>query len=432
MKYTFLLFLSLLVVPSTAAAQQIPGGFRGAFVEGHVIGTSGPLAGAKIDVVGAKVTKTSVKSGNEYGTGFAMSAANGNFAVGVGASNLCVNKQLPINGKYFVFVSKRGYLPQQKLVDFGGHDDIGGMQFMLETSNESIQGTIVDGNGKPLPYAFAWLTKNMFAMFSSGGAPKGHVAPLVSELPMVRSDQNGKFTIAVSPGDYVVMAEKAGYQLATKNVNPLAQQYAAQMAGVAQMGGAKVQKELGALTQPQPGVFVHMGQSAGFVNVGSLALVKDRATPAPSILRATMTRKANRYLVTLAGQARPGPGNVLFFTSRYFGKSLSNAETLDIVRANTPLSTGKIDPIKSGVKTFNFAVYGYPGAVGCQHRPGQPVSQYSCADKVYSFTDATVTPGKLYYYYVFEGPAVRIAPGGKINLFQLGAPYSNALPLVTI
>lgn len=109
---TTLCALALFLVPLALMAQTLPGGFRAAYVEGNVVGsdTGKPLAGAKIDVIGIDVKDNQMKANDACGAGFALSSSNGNFAVGVGESNMCVSTKHPFNGKYYVLASKRGYL----------------------------------------------------------------------------------------------------------------------------------------------------------------------------------------------------------------------------------------------------------------------------------------------------------------------------------
>ncbi len=278
MKY-IVVFLVLMLFPSAIMAQSLPGGFRPAYVEGMVIAgdTGKPLAGAKIDVVGAKVTKKSIKEQNGCGTGFAMAASNGNFSVGVGRNNLCVNKKHPLNGKYFVTVSKRQYLPQVMQIDFGTKNTsvIGGLIFRLLPAHASIQGQVFSA-GKGLGYAHAWAMKDPYGMALH--PPKGHELVLMSEIPMVRTDANGKFTIPVSPGNYIVMASKSGYQLMTKTNDPAMQQMYQRLALNPYMSGP-MRAKLQDLNQPQLGV--HVGVAVAQIARATLAMVKASPPPHP-------------------------------------------------------------------------------------------------------------------------------------------------------
>ncbi len=422
------LILSALAAPALRA-QGMPASFSPAYVEGNVVGgdTGQPLVGAKIDVIGVKVTKAGNKAQNGCGAGFAMSAANGNFAVGVGQNNMCVNKKHPINGRYYVSVSKRGYLPQQQYIDFGMQktDAIGGLIFRLDAAHASVQGQVLGPDGKGLPYAYAWVMKDPFGMAMH--APKGHALPLAGELPMVRTDANGKFRIPVSPGNYLVMAGKTGYQLMTKTVSPAAQQMYQRVAANPFLT-PQMRAKLAAMNQPQLGV--HVSVATDQIANAELGMVAASATSVPPGMMKPPTYVP--YEMTLAGQARLSPDNVLFFVSQALGGSQHGAVELGIVRSTTPLAGGPIDP--AHVTSLNFLQYGYPGEVGCRHRPGQVNDDYSylrCDDPVLSFTDPTATPGTAYYYYVVEGPPFAISPGGTANLTPLGRPYSNPLPIVT-
>ncbi len=430
MRYVACCLLLAFLSPALMA-QTLPDtdGFVGAYVEGNVAGgdTGKPLVGAKIDVIGAKVSKTGVRANSGCGAGFAMSAANGNFSVGVGQNNKCVDKKHPINGKYYVSVSKRGYLPQQKFIDFGTQrtNVIGSLTFRLDPAHASIQGQVVGPDGKGLPYAYAWLMKDPFAMVMQ--PPKGHSLPLYSELPMVRADGNGKFNIPVSPGNYVVLAGKAGYELVTKTVDSFAQQVYQRMAANPYLP-PQTRAKLGAMNQPQLGV--HVSVATDGIASAHLAMVKASPTAVPP---GTMKQpKFRPFKIVLAGQARSSPNNVLFFVSQAPGGSENGSVALGIVRTTTLLGTGKIDPAR--VTSLNFLQYGYPGEVGCRHRPGHFNNDswsFFCEDPVLSFTDPTAKPGTAYYYYIVEGAPYGIGPGGTSNLMQSGTPYSNGVQIVT-
>ncbi len=426
MKYMVATLVLLLVVPSAISAQTLPGGFRAAYVEGIVLAgdTGKPLAGAKIDIVGAKETKKGIKEQGGCGTGFALAANNGNFAVGVGQNNMCVSKKHPFNGKYFVTVSKRQYLPEVMQIDFGTHNtnEIGGLIFRLLPAHASIQGQVFS-SGKGLAYAHAWAMKDPYGMALH--PPKGHIQPLVSELPMVRTDANGKFTIPVSPGNYIVMASKSGYQLMTKTNDPAMQQMFQRLALNPAMSGA-MRANLQKMNQPQLGV--HVSVAVDQIASANLAMVKAPPSPHPPIV---MKKPAFApFKVVLAGQARSSPNNVVFFTALKFGDSLKGPSEISVVRSRTLLGPGKFNPFKSHVKQLNFFEYGYPGDVGCQHR-GKHISNDYCADLIHSFTDPTGQRGITYYYYIFESAPVYVGSGGKINFNEKGQQYSNAVQLVT-
>ncbi len=224
-----------------------------------------------------------------------------------------------------------------------------------------------------------------------------------------------------------VLAGKAGYQLTTKTVSPSAQQVYQRMAANPFLP-PQARAKLEAMNQPQLGV--HVSVATDGVASANLAMVK--ASPTPSTPGVMKQPRYTPFKVVLAGQARSSPNNVLFFTSQALGGSQHGSVALGIVRSATLLGAGKIDPMR--VASFNFLQYGYPGEVGCRHRPGHFNNDYwylYCEDPVLSFTDPTAKPGVAYYYYVVEGPPFQIGPGGKSNLMQLGTPYSNAVQIVT-
>ncbi len=423
-----LVFLALAFAPSMVGAQSVGGSFRPAYVEGTVRAgdTDKALGGAKIDVIGAKVSKKGVKATAGCGAGFAMTATNGNFAVGVGFNNMCVTKKHPFNGKYFVTISKRGYLPQVEQIDFGarGHNVIGPLEVTLTPSHAVVTGQVFGPGGRPLPYAYAFLVKNPFIMALK--PPKGHIPNLISEIPMVRTDGYGKFTIPVSPGDYVVMASKSGYQLATKTVNPLAIQLYQRM--TASPYAAAMKGRLAQLTQPQLGFAVHVPDAG--TAVANLVMIK--ALVPTSLVHSINVRQVT-YKPTelrLVGMARSSPNNVLFFTDDLGSyNSDSGRYNLSVVRSKVLLGTGKVHPFQAHIKTFNFAMYGRPSGVGCRHKPGHKSDTY-CGNIIESFTDETAIPGHRYYYYLVES-SPNIAVGGKIHIAQVGTPNSNAVEIIT-
>ncbi len=428
----FLAVLALVLAPSIAGAQSLDGSFQPAYVEGNIRAedTGKPLVGAKIDVVGAKVSSKGIKESSGCGAGFAMSAANGNFAVGVGRINLCTTDKHPFNGKYYVTVAKRGYLPQTQLVDFGavrGANEIGALEFTLTPSHSSITGQVFGSGGKPLPYAYAFVVKNIYAMALK--PPKGHVPFLMSEMPAVRADGYGKFTIPVSPGDYIVMASKPGYQLATKTVNPLAVQLYQRMTA-SPFAGAMMKSRLAQLEQPQLGVAVHVIDAGSVVvNLTMIAAALPLSSAHPVIVRQAAYNPTELRLI---GSARSSPNNVLFFANDLgaYGSDRGHRYSLSVERSRVLLGATKIDPFKSHIKTFNFALYGPPSRVGCRHKPGDN-SIYGCGNSVYSFTDETAVPGRLYYYYIVEGSPNVVGPNGKIIVNQVRAPNSNAVQIIT-
>ncbi len=419
----------LVLSPAILQAQSLGGSFRPAFVEGNIrAGDTGkPLAGAKIDVVGAKVSKKGIKEQSGCGAGFTMSAANGNFAVGVGRNNLCVTKKHPINGIYYVTVAKRGYLPQTQMIDFGKvgrGNEIGPLEVTLTPAHATIFGQVFVG-GKPLSYANAFIVKNPY----SGALhhPKGHVIPLASEIPMVRTDKYGKFTLSVSPGDYYVLASKSGYQLVTKTVNPLAVQLYDKLTA-SPFAGAMMQTRLAQLEQPQLGVAVHVPDAgSASANLSMVVAVGQRGPEQPARVKAQAYRPVE---FRLSGAARSSPNNVLFFTADGPYNGDTGRYELSITRSRVPLGAKKVDPFVSHLKTFNIIVYGVPSRVGCRHKTGH-ISDNYCGNAIYSFTDETATPGRLYYYYIEEGSPNLFGANGRVEAIRAGVLHSNLVQIIT-
>ncbi len=464
-RITVIFLLALVVSPLKA---QTIHGLREGYVEGNVADNTGkPVGGAKIDVVGAKVSKKGIKANDDCGFGFALSSANGNFAVGVGWNNMCVTKEHPINGNYFVTVSKRGFLPQQQVISLApGPATKGGVNFTLQPSDATIQISVVSAAG-PLPYADVVVMKNPFSRFVKLGVSstgqyngtgkvsmkKGHFQWMMSSMPIFQSDKNGRATIPVSPGDYEVISSKAGYTLTTQNPNPLmqwfygnmAQQMQAMAAAEAKAGspsgaalagrGAAAGRKVVGL--PQPGVFLHVVANqtavanlvmtpsvpAGSVPSGGAPAGAGAATVA-SAPRNVSPKSVVRPRFILSGAAVSSPNNVLFFT--IVGGPPSGSYMAGIVRSRIPLGTGKIDPFKAHLKTFNYAAYGWPEIVG----KWQPSSSQPYID-IWSFTDPTGKPGTTYYYYITVGSMPSVSGGNLRGLMEIGQPYSNALVLVT-
>ena len=426
--------LAVLLSPLVLTAQTLPGGFHAAYIEGNVVGsdTGKPLTGAKVDVIGAKIKKNGMTAYAGCGAGFALSANNGNFAVGVGQSNMCVTNEHPFNGNYYVSVSKRGYLPSVQHVDFGtaSTNAIGGLVFRLTPAHATIVGHVLSG-GKGVPYAFAWVMPDVWAMV--GHTPKGHVkGSLVSESPMIRTDQYGNFQISVSPGSYVVMAGKTGYQLVTKTVNPEQQHIFQKMQMMLNKLPAQYRhsgSSLQTLGGPQPGAYVTV--ATGQTVAANLVLAK---APSPVMSAhpdsAVKPSSFTPHEMTLVGQARLGPNNVLFFTWRHPQRGHEAAGAAIIVRSRSLLGGGKIDPLKDHVKVlYPGGLYGLATLSGCQ-QPHQSGGNGGCVPgaEIYSFTDPSAKPGVSYYYYIFE---MRSFVGIRtLDLSNIGLPHSNALPLL--
>ncbi len=421
-----LAFFALAFAPSIACAQSLGGSFQPAFVEGNIrAGDTGkPLVGAKIDVVGAKVSTKGIKESGGCGAGFAMSAANGSFAVGVGRNNLCVTKKHPINGVYFVTVAKRGYLPQTTEVNFGKHggsNEFGPLEITLTPAHATIVGQVFVG-GKPLPYAYAFIVKNPYSAVLH--PKKGHVLPLASEIPMVRTDGYGKFTIPISPGDYYVLASKSGYELMTKTVNPLAMQLYDKLTANS-VGGAMMKSRLAPLSQPQLGVAVHVPYG-GYASANlSMAVAVGPKTPDQPTMVKQMPFRPIKFFLT--GAARSSPNNVLFFTADGAYNADTGRYELSVVRSRVQLGAMNRNTFKSHLKTFNILLYGTPSRVGCRHKPGH-IEDIYCGNAILSFTDATATPGRLYYYYIEEGSPNEFGPNGAL---QVGTPFSNGVQIIT-
>ena len=451
MKHLLVIFLLTLGISLVVRAQVLPGGFHEAFVEGNVLdgGTGKPIVGAKIDVVGTKVSHKKLKANNVCGYGFALSSTKGNFSVGVGQSNMCVTKKHPVNGSYLVTVSKRGYLPQQQFISLTPDSSVKFVNFVLQSSIASIQ-VSVTSDGKPVPYAEISVMKNVFGRFVKPGisstgqynetgkfsAKPGHMQFMVSSVPVFRSDESGHAGIPVSPGDYEVIALKAGYKLTTKNPNPLMQTFfdtllqgqmataqAAAQGGdpayMAMMAG-RVQKAQQVL---QPGVFVHVVKDQTIaVNLSMTRSVPEVAGSITNI----SPKKFVLYPFVLSGESRPSQNNVLFFTPEHEPPSDDGAVMVGIVRSKIPLGTGSEDPFKAQIKTFNFSAYGWPDPVGRWQS-----SSHGPMINIWSFTDSTGTPGATYYYYITEVPSPSVSNGKIQNLYENGNIDSNYVTLTT-
>lgn len=316
-------------------------------------------------------------------------------------------------------------------IDFGSHNTnvVGGVIFRLTPAHAAITGHVLWG-GKGVPYAYAWVTPDLFARMTH--APKGHMkGSLLSEMPRVRTDAHGNFDIPVSPGNYVVMADKSGFQLMTKTVNPTEQQMFQRMKAILAKMPAQYRGKgnLQALGQPQPGDYVTV--AAGQTVVANLVLTK--GSPPPLLHPSAMKIPPfTPFETVLVGQARSSPNNVVFFTPMHpDANSVAGHALISIVRSRVLLGAGKIDPVKDHVKTFNSPVYGFASKAGCQYRSGHVGKSY-CTPGAFidSFTDPTAKPGVTYYYYVFETRPYYVA-GNAMDFTNVGLPYSNALSLLT-
>ncbi len=431
----------LIGVPFSAHA--FPGGSNEAFVEGNIMAgdTGKPIGGAKIFILGMKLTKKKGWKPNQgCGMGFALSAGNGNYAVGVGHTNLCIKKKMPFNGTYLVEVSKRGYLTQKKRVAFSlGTNVIGNLNFTLMPSHSYIHAHVTVG-ANSLPYAMVIIMKNPFSgimktmnmpsgQYTTKLKPSKRFGPefTVHYANFFRTDKYGNATIPVSPGDYMVEASKNGYTLTTRNVNPLMQAWGAQMAQNPFMSPAMRQKMTDSFDKPEKGVFVHVVN--GGTAVANLTLMPGSAIKSAPYIGGSPKKTFIPVEYSLDGQARFSPNNVLFFTLEETPPH-DDAYLLDIVRSRVLLGSGKVDPFKAHIKTFNYAVYGWPSPIWCIHQGGISPSHCIPDRSISSFTDPTGKPGRVYYYYIFESSAPSFR-GGKLNIFRSGTPYSNAVQIVT-
>jgi hypothetical protein len=440
--FIFLLLFMVLCFPMMAHASPFPGGFSEAYVQGNITGgdKGEPIGGAKIWVIGASKKKPNAGCG----MGFALSAGSGNYAVGVGQNNLCVKKKHPINGKYFVEVSKRGYLPQKKLVDFQKlGTNVIDLNFILVKSYSNILVQVTTDAGAPIPYAMVTVTKNPFSLlmktmntpsgqYGTKFKPTHKIGPnfAVGLATVFRTDKNGRATIPVSPGDYNVLADKTGYTLTTKNPNPLMQGYANFMMQLPYTNPAVRAQFSQEFNQPQPGAFVHVVQ--GDDVTANLSLAKNLTANTPTLfVRSSPQVPFVPVEYFLDGHARSSPNNVLFFTPRSIMRQ-KHRSLWFIVRSRILLGLGKVDPFKAHFKSFDLLFYGTASPAGCIHKPGHISPKY-CVNDIYSFTDPTGTPGRSYYYYIFEAPLPSLTGGEKINTFNIsGKPYSNAVKIITL
>ncbi|MCL4513407.1 MAG: carboxypeptidase-like regulatory domain-containing protein [Candidatus Eremiobacteraeota bacterium] len=439
-----LFFLLLLILPGLQPMAQTISGFSPAYVEGHITADGKPLGGAKIDVMGAVVSKKTgkVSSYTVCGEGFVLSSSNGNYAVGLSRFNTCGEKNKP-NPNYLIKVSKRGYLSQEKLVSFGKFDIVQ-KSFVLSPSNSEIQVQITGPGGKIVPYAYVILTKNV-VMTSGAQILKTRLFSVASETPIFRADKNGEVTIPVSPGDYIVTAQKLGYQLATRHHNPLADAACREEEQKAALFGISIRNGKGCGKHLYPGDFVHLDK--GTIRDASLVLVPQTA---PSF---SMPKGYQEYLkhlkhlenqfktmpkttfipdqFILMGTAMVSPNNVFFLKLKRLSYN-SQGALIGLLRSSLPLNMGNKSLRRADVKFFNPLLYGEPSsAAGWKAGSGINPSQV-----IYSFTDSTAAPGRAYYYYVGEVPyslayGIHGSANFKLSALQKVKPSSNAVEIVT-
>lgn len=304
------------------------------------------------------------------------------------------------------------------------HECSCGLVFRLTTRARHHRGTRALAR-KGAPYAFAWVMPDVWAM--AGRTPKGHVkGSLVSESPMVRTDQEGKFAISVSPGSYVVMAGKSGYQLLTKTVNPEQQHIFQNMQVMLNKLPAQYRESgsLQTLGKPQPGAYL-TGQTA----VANLMLAK-----APSPLRGAhpggpaATPSFTPHGMALVGPARLSPNNVLFFTWRHPQSGHEAAGAAIIVRSRFLLGGGKVDPLKARQSPLPRRALGSRRSAGVSSRTSRAATGAARREwRSIRLPTPSAKPGVNYYYSIFE---TRSFTGVEpLDFTNIGLPHSNVLKL---
>ncbi len=361
-RISLLSFLVLLAGTLCAENLSLPGDFHKAYITGTITAYGQSVGGAQVIAMG------------DQGEAITMAAGNGNYSLGVG------------EGSWKVIASKSGYLsPPPIAVQVSGDETRDNINFDLTKSTAYIEGVVVNESRAPLPYAMVIAMKNMFAEphDRSNGAPM--MSP--GTFPTVRTDKEGRFTLQVMAGHYLVSAYKAGYILSKENPHPtipglenVPPQYLERMSAMSSMGVPVDVAE----NETKSGIVIIMAPHEE-------KSVREEYHSAPR--HDTVVIPEPNVLV---GKGCLTPNNVLHWTR---SKESDHALMAVVVRSTKPFGHKP----KGEMVTFKFPYYPY----------GEPSRGY------YSFTDSTAKSGVPYYYAVYE-----------IGTTAAG-PYSNAVEITT-
>lgn len=367
-------FASVFLAASLLSAQvaTLPGDFQQAYITGTITADGHPVDRAEVFAVNTN-----------GGEAMAMSASNGNYSLGVGA------------GSWKVMVSKANYLtPPPVDADVQGLQTQDNVNFDLHKATAYIEGTVVDESGAPLGGS---VVVAMQANWLKGGSGGGAPPPMMGmggagSFPMAHCNSKGEFSLQVMPGNYLLIASRAGYRLSRKNPHP----------PIPGLENAPPQVMERLQSMPPMGVAVEVADNetkrGAVIILAPYQETPQGKTYGGTYHSAAPTPEPNM----LIGKGCLTPNNVLHWTR---ARQNDNEQMLGyvVVRSTKPLTT-KLNRMTAVITTFRFPFYPY----------GTPATHY------YSFTDSTAKPGAVYYYYVYE-------MGAKGS-----GPYSNGVKIITL
>ncbi len=188
---TLMLILALAAVLAAPLLAQAPwpGNFRKAWVCGRVTASGKPLAGVRVMALG------------DAGMAMTYSAANGNYSLGVGA------------GKWTVTAAHKGFrLEAPAQVTLQADQANESTDLTLIPSNCMIQGRVVDEQGRALPRSAVSAAPFMdLEDEEESGDPE-------MRLPVQGvADEQGRFTLNLDKGTWLVSASRPNYEMSPKN-----------------------------------------------------------------------------------------------------------------------------------------------------------------------------------------------------------------------
>ncbi|MCE1247069.1 MAG: carboxypeptidase-like regulatory domain-containing protein [Firmicutes bacterium] len=346
MKSGVKIFLVLFVVAcfSTVFAQgHFPVGGSG-YASGQVTFEGKPIAGVKVTAIG------------ENGVAMAMNASNGNYALGLA------------KGEWAISASKEGYAPVKPVkVTIGDKEYKENLNIQLKKFNSYIRGKVVDESGNPIQgaYVLAAPVPSIGADDDDGDSPEGDgddMDPSSITPSFVESAQDGSFTLLVDKGNYLLMANKIGYEMSSKN--PPAKIPGLENSPV-RLPGIMLKLKTG---EQKDGVVIILAPAkSGENKPGSGKDLPGKPTEIAAVKN------------ILIGKDCVTPNNVLHWTRETDNDKIA----FYVIQRTVVGANGKPE---GEAKKFDFmsTPYGYP------------------ASSVFSFTDNTAEPGKSYEYTVQE------------------------------
>jgi hypothetical protein len=350
----FVLFILLSAGFTSAFAQgNFPVGGK-AWVSGQITFEGKPIDGVKITAMGEK------------GIAMAVNASNGNYALGLA------------EGEWAISASKEGYAAEKPIkINIKGDESKENINISLKKFNSLIKGKVVDESGTPLAgaYVLAAPVPSMGMDEEDEDSKDGDaedVDPASITPSFIQSGKDGSFTLLVDKGNYLVMANKNGYEMSPNNPP----------AKIPGMENSPVRL---------PGIMIRL--KANEVKDGVVIILKPVQVSSKPGMDGDIPDKPMEVATVkniLVGKACASPNNVLHWVR----EADRDKNAFYVITRSAASSDGKI---QGETTKFDFMInpYGYP------------------AKSVYSFTDNTAKAGKIYFYTVQEMGTKGVGPASN-------------------